>query len=338
MEKNNQSVIEIKEYLESRCPVCGSEGCAIDLLGTHKFSVQCQNNGLRIVLNADIFGVDQIDENHRVNAAVLHLINHYDKRHNFEYYYDEKDTSQIIDENLVNTYQLLFNYPKTFAEKIDAILNNLYMKHKSFDDEIVLERIFPAEFYCDGDMIDEEKLKIGIALEDLGYLKREIILSLPKHEEWVYKLTPKAWEKLDSILSKHQYNGFIAMSFDVKNDPLKSAIKSSIERTGHKAVVMKDLHHNNYIMPEIFYQIAQARFLVVDVSDSNLGAYYEAGYAQALGKEVIVICKRSVFHDPTKKPHFDISQKSMLIFDDEDYVKLSDMIYQRVESTVGLRW
>lgn len=127
------------------------------------------------------------------------------------------------------------------------------------------------------------------------------------------------------------------MSFDNKNNDLIEVVKLAIESTGYKAVIMKDYHHNNYIMPEIFYQIEHCKFMVVDVSDSNLGAYYEAGYAQALGKEVIVICKASIFKDINEKPHFDISQKNTIVFDDNDYEYLKQYIYSRVEATIGLR-
>ena len=45
-------------------------------------------------------------------------------------------------------------------------------------------------------------------------------------------------------------------------------------------------------MPEIFYEIKQSKFVVVDVTKQNNGAYYEAGHDKALGKEVIVCCKK----------------------------------------------
>ena len=85
-------------------------------------------------------------------------------------------------------------------------------------------------------------------------------------------------------------------------------------------------------MPEIFYEIKQSKFVVVDITKQNYGAYYEAGYAQALGKEVIVCCKKSVFDNPKTKPHFDIAQKSMILWENEQ--DLIDRLKRRIIATV----
>lgn len=55
------------------------------------------------------------------------------------------------------------------------------------------------------------------------------------------------------------------------------------------------------------------RFLVMDATVANLGAYYEAGYALGKGKEVIICCDNGEFKKDDKRPHFDIVQKSMII-------------------------
>ncbi len=64
------------------------------------------------------------------------------------------------------------------------------------------------------------------------------------------------------------------------------------------------------------------------ISEPNYGAYYEAGDALGLGKEVIISCSSAVFskqyteeekrYEKYLKPHFDIAQKQILIWDDYD--------------------
>lgn len=56
-------------------------------------------------------------------------------------------------------------------------------------------------------------------------------------------------------------------------------------------------------------------------------------YAQALGKEVIVCCKKEVFDSPDKRPHFDIAQKSMIIWQDEN--ELIERLQRRIKATVN---
>lgn len=88
-----------------------------------------------------------------------------------------------------------------------------------------------------------------------------------KHRERLYELSRQ---------------GFIAMSFDPSISNIEEAFKRAITVAGYKPQIIKDKEHNNYIMPEIFYEIKNSRFVVVDVTKPNYGAYYEAGYAQAL--------------------------------------------------------
>ena len=68
----------------------------------------------------------------------------------------------------------------------------------------------------------------------------------------------------------------------------------------------------------------------MDITDPNYGAYYEAGYALGLGKEVIITCRKDVhdrkafkcdkdemckFEEKALKPHFDIAQKQILVWE-----------------------
>ena len=71
---------------------------------------------------------------------------------------------------------------------------------------------------------------------------------------------------------------------------------------------------------------------MVDITKQNYGAYYEAGYAHALGKEVIVCCSKAVFDNPNTRPHFDIAQKSMILWTDEH--DLLDRLVRRIKATV----
>lgn len=91
--------------------------------------------------------------------------------------------------------------------------------------------------------------------------------------------------------------------------------------------------------------IRESRFLILDITEPNFGAYYEAGYASGLGKEVIVCCKKEIFdkknficphlekikeedketlskedckyYSKALRPHFDIAQKQTLVWEDE---------------------
>ena len=52
-------------------------------------------------------------------------------------------------------------------------------------------------------------------------------------------------------------------------------------------------------------QIRDAAFVIVDLTHDNPGAYWEAGYAEGLGKPVIYICEKGKFE--ATKSHLDMN-------------------------------
>jgi hypothetical protein len=67
-------------------------------------------------------------------------------------------------------------------------------------------------------------------------------------------------------------------------------------------------------------RIRQARFLVCDLTHGNRGAYWEAGFAEGLGRPVIYTCRRDVFEDATHEhhPHFDAAHWVTVPWDPTD--------------------
>jgi len=70
--------------------------------------------------------------------------------------------------------------------------------------------------------------------------------------------------------------------------------------------------------------------LISDLTHRNPGAYWEAGYAEGLGKPVIYTCRKDVFEDKRAGPHFDTNHHLTVIWDlaglDAAMSKLKDTI------------
>lgn len=123
---------------------------------------------------------------------------------------------------------------------------------------------------------------------------------------------------------------FIAIKFK-DNEERIEAIQKAIAIAGFEPRIMNEYETNNWIMPEIFHQIKLSRFVVVDLSVRCDGAYYEAGYAHALGKEVIHIYdNRERENNPL---HFDVAQKSTVMYN--DYEELIFKLVNRIKSTIN---
>ena len=119
--------------------------------------------------------------------------------------------------------------------------------------------------------------------------------------------------------------GFIAMQFGDSSlasfveEVVKPAVKGGI---GYDLVDMNDVARAGVIDNIMRTQIRDAAFVIVDLTHDNPGAYWEAGYAEGLGKPVIYICERGKFED--KKTHFDTNHCTTVPWsrdDDEGFRK-----------------
>jgi CheY-like chemotaxis protein len=113
-----------------------------------------------------------------------------------------------------------------------------------------------------------------------------------RYEDWLQKaLLPKI-----AALAKRQF-GFVAMPF--RNAELDSLYRHTIvgaaKRAGFGLLRVDEEAFTKAIVTRVFRLIRQAHFVLFVATGDNPNVYYEAGYAAALGKE-LVLCA-STFAD-----------------------------------------
>lgn len=98
--------------------------------------------------------------------------------------------------------------------------------------------------------------------------------------------------------------GFIAMKFgDEILDPfVRDVIKPCVQMLGYNLIDLRDVSQAGIIDNILRAQIRDAKFVIIDLSHDNSGAYWEAGFAEGLGKPVIYICERGKFDEMTCSP------------------------------------
>lgn len=249
-----------------------------------------------------------------------------------KFFYEESSIGQPIDEaQKVNLANDMRHYPSSVGARIEQALVNLSRRYSSVG-EIILPiwRDTPLLF-CETTSESEESAEsagIFSFLAELGYIQ-----DIGKED---YIISAKGWQKVYELTEKENeiQQGFIAMAFCNETDSIGRAFAEAIKNCGYVPRRIDQKEHNNQIVPEIFYEISRSKFMVVDVTVPNYGAYYEAGYGEALKKQVIVCCRRSTFESKNNRPHFDIAQKSTIIWEDEE--DLRKKLERRIEATVGL--
>lgn len=312
------------------CPICGSTNCKREETIDFSFMVRCER-GYAFRVADDIDQLPKSLQDKLYNLIFEHIIRKptADKRQYWFFYYEPANNSR--EEPRPPTYNLaeaMRSYPAEFMERANRTLLNLSIIHPKYGDIIGVDWIDYRATYSDGEDFEEEASGAFNLLTDLGYLK---------NGNHVYVLSADGWRKIEELRKKQQeiMQGFIAMAFREETKPIRESFRKAIEASGYTASLIDEKEHNNQIVPEIFYEIDRSKFVVVDITCPNYGAYYEAGYAQGQGKQVIVCCKKEVFENKEGKyerPHFDISQKAMVIWDDD--ADLVERLKRRIEATV----
>jgi CheY-like chemotaxis protein len=104
---------------------------------------------------------------------------------------------------------------------------------------------------------------------------------------------------------------FVAMPFSsVYKSLYKNHIKPGIETCGLKCVRIDELSHTRNINDIVFEYVDKSKLIVFLAEGGNPNAYYEAGFGDAMRKEVIVIVK--TFEDLP----FDIRNRSAIAYGD----------------------
>lgn len=140
-------------------------------------------------------------------------------------------------------------------------------------------------------------------------------------------LTLEGWEKYEKE-KQGQLNGsyaFIAMEFGDK--PLEDFVKNHIkpvifQELGYELFDLREKSQAGIIDNIMRIQIRDAKFVLVDLTHDNKGAYWEAGYAEGLGKPVIYICEKNKFDK--EKTHFDTNHCTTELWANESEEELLD--------------
>lgn len=251
-------------------------------------------------------------------------------------------------------------YPRKFSEKIDMVLLALGTLAKNYTSFI---RFTGTQF----DLLCFIPLFEEISRTDKNIRKKELkfILEYIDKKGYFYfgscdlnrgqapyingcevLINHNGWLRIDELQRVIDYNKnvFVAMSFADEAKQTREAIRQGIISAGYSPKFIDEVIHNHQIVPEMLRLIRESRFLILEISDPNYGAYYEAGYALGLGKEVIVCCSKDVFtksyeteeeqkYQKYLRPHFDIAQKQILVWN--DYEDLTHKLSEWIKAIVG---
>lgn len=159
-------------------------------------------------------------------------------------------------------------------------------------------------------------------LKGVGYIESNHSNEIQLSSNWPAvgcTLTFKGWHHLEQLKQgKHSHGkAFMAMKFNVPNLDmmLKLHFKPAALKAGFLLETLADRPQMGLIDNRMRVEIQASDFLIADLSHSNNGAYWEAGYAEGLAKPVLYTCEKK--KSRTVKRHFDVNHH-LTIFWEED--------------------
>jgi hypothetical protein len=164
-------------------------------------------------------------------------------------------------------------------------------------------------------------------------------------KEWSDHITLSfdGWDRYEEIKRGKIYsrNAFMAMKF---GDPLLDKVflecfKPAIDKTGFDLLRLDEEPKAGSIDDRIRVEIMKARFLLADLTHGNQNAYWEAGYAEGLGKPVIYTCETKFFHgespyENTGGTSFDTNHHLTVVWDENDFEKAAEMLKATIRATL----
>lgn len=335
--------------MEKDCPICGKKATIDNSeIQNYKVTIQCPYCG-----NYSI-GLKYADEPEFTEEEKIKLKYYYatvpsdDIQRRFEnYIYDEK--SKV---NIIKTIPA----PKNLLEKIDKVL--LYMSDKTY-------------IYNNGVLFDYDisyRLFFCVDFDEFSAIKRYLL-----NEEYItpectyrnnlenntfcYALTAKGLERANKLKdSTISDNCFIAMWFNdetsefynylvkaVQGNPEIEDKNSDEYGAGYKAIRIDNKNHNNYIPNEIIAEIKRCKFMIADLTGYRGGVYFEAGFAEGLGKPVIYTCNEDWFDDIKDEKgnviqsgvHFDLKQKYILKWKKDELDEFKRTLAAKIGAIIG---
>jgi hypothetical protein len=178
----------------------------------------------------------------------------------------------------------------------------------------------PAGFY----KIDEGEMTARAGAFDQGGL-RHLLQTLMSEDylDWQLvgpdflglRLKSRGWDRYDELQRAHTEGNLAFMAMPFGKDELDRIFsdhwRPAVAATGFDLRRIDHEPQAGLIDNRLRVEIRKSRFLLAEITDGNAGAYWEAGFAEGLGRPVIYLCEREHF----KKAHFDTNHHHTVIWE-----------------------
>ena len=122
---------------------------------------------------------------------------------------------------------------------------------------------------------------------------------------------------------------FVAMPYAHEfNNAYYFGIKHPVEQLGRKCERVDQDAFNGDIVERIKRRIASAELVIADITGNNPNVYFEVGYAEGIGKTVVLISQK-------QETPFDLKTQRQIRYDPLDILSLANALREHLQATLG---
>ena len=156
------------------------------------------------------------------------------------------------------------------------------------------------------------------------------------HIKCFVTLTVDGWQHYEQLQrgTIGSRKAFMAMKYDDKelDKIVEDHFTPAVAATGFELYRLDTEPKAGLIDDRLRVEIRNSRFLISDLTHDNNGAYWEAGYAEGLGKPVIYTCKKEKFD--SDKSHFDTNHHLTVKWDAKKIGEAVEMLKATIRATL----
>jgi hypothetical protein len=147
------------------------------------------------------------------------------------------------------------------------------------------------------------------------------------------------WERYRELkrATADSRKAFMAMQYGEQelDDIVENVFRDAVKKTGFDLSRLDDPDQPAGLIDDrLRVAIRTSRYLIADLTHGNQGAYWEAGYAEGLGKPVIYTCEKRVFEDPDSKTHFDTNHHLTILWDSQKPEEAAKKLKNAIRATL----
>ncbi|NLF82648.1 MAG: hypothetical protein GX568_01520 [Candidatus Gastranaerophilales bacterium] len=265
------------------------------------------------------------------------------------------NNAEILTEYNIESIISSVNYPLSLLDKINIVLQHFHSNTQFFHQGVNIN--FKKDyrlFFCRSENELNEIIQYLLGKKYIRYVDSNI------QGEDFYCLLTEGIQKIEELKKETKSDQcFVAMWFSDETDKAYSeSIEKAIEEdSGYECYKVSNNDQNNGWIPDtIVKEIRRSKFVIADLTGYRAGVYYEAGFAEGLGKEVIYTCNKNWFDEQEemmKIPiqcsncsgtnelkldgvHFNLKQRKMILWEEDNLPDFRKALAERIGAVIGI--